>query len=82
MRLEGKIAIVTGGGAGIGEASALRLAEEGADVVIGDVDETAAQAVADQIEALGRRAAAVRTDVTRTSRRWSNVRGSLVLSTY
>ncbi len=65
MRLEGKIAIVTGGGAGIGEAIALRLAEEGADVVIGDVDETAAQAVADQIEALGRRAAAVRTDVTK-----------------
>ncbi|MBT5044751.1 MAG: SDR family NAD(P)-dependent oxidoreductase, partial [Gemmatimonadales bacterium] len=67
MRLEGKLAIVTGGGAGIGKAIALRLAEEGADVVIGDTDEAAAQAVAAQIQALGSRAAAVRTDVTRKS---------------
>ncbi len=65
MRLEGKVAIVTGGGAGIGKAIALRLAEEGADVAIGDVDETAARAVAGQIEALGRRVAVLRTDVTR-----------------
>ena len=64
MRLEGKIAIVTGGGAGIGRAIALRLAEEGADIVIGDLDETAAQAVADRIRALGRRVVAARTDVT------------------
>ena len=67
MRLQGKVAIVTGGGAGLGKAIAHRLAEEGADVVIGDTDETAAQAVAAQIQALGSRAAAVRTDVTRKS---------------
>lgn len=83
MRLQGKVAIVTGGGAGLGKAIAHRLAEEGADVVIGDTDETAAQAVAAQIQALGSRAAAVRTDVTRKSeiRLWSNRRCSLVLST-
>ncbi len=67
MRLKGRVAIVTGGGAGLGKAIAHRLAEEGADVVIGDTNETAAQAVVAQIEALGSRAAAVRTDVTRTS---------------
>jgi NAD(P)-dependent dehydrogenase (short-subunit alcohol dehydrogenase family) len=67
MRLQGKVAIVTGGGAGLGKALAHRLAEEGADVVIGDTDETAAQAVAAHIHALGRRAVAVRADVTRTS---------------
>jgi NAD(P)-dependent dehydrogenase (short-subunit alcohol dehydrogenase family) len=67
MRLQGKVAIVTGGGAGLGKAIAHRLAEEGADVVIGDTDETAAQAVAAHIHALGRRAVAVRADVTRTS---------------
>jgi len=65
MRLKGKVAIVTGGGAGIGKAIALRLAEKGADVAIGDIDEAAALAVAGQIEALGRRAAVSRTDVTR-----------------
>ena len=67
MRLEGKVAIVTGGGAGIGKAIALRLAEEGADVVIADVDESAARATAGQIEALGGRGEAARTDVTRKS---------------
>ena len=67
MRLQGKVAIVTGGGAGLGKAIAYRLAEEGADVVIGDTDEAAAQAVAARIEALGRRAAAVRADVSHAS---------------
>ncbi len=65
MRLEGKVAVVTGGGAGIGKAIALRLAEEGADIVIADVDETAARAAARQVEALGGRGEAARTDVTR-----------------
>jgi NAD(P)-dependent dehydrogenase (short-subunit alcohol dehydrogenase family) len=65
MRLSGKIAIVTGGAAGIGKGIALRLAEEGADVVIADVDEVATHATAAEIEALGRRALGVRTDVGR-----------------
>lgn len=50
-RVDGKVAIVTGGGGGIGAATARRLAEEGAAVVVTDVDEAAAQATADSLEA-------------------------------
>ncbi len=49
-RLEGKHAIVTGAGAGIGRAIALRMAEEGARVVVTDVDEESARSVASEIE--------------------------------
>ncbi len=49
-RLEGKRAIVTGGGAGIGRAISHRLAEEGARVVVADLDESAAAAVAEELE--------------------------------
>jgi NAD(P)-dependent dehydrogenase (short-subunit alcohol dehydrogenase family) len=49
-RLEGKRAIVTGAGAGIGRAIALRLAAEGARVALADVDESAAVEVAAEIE--------------------------------
>jgi NAD(P)-dependent dehydrogenase (short-subunit alcohol dehydrogenase family) len=56
-RLEGKRAIVTGAGAGIGRSIALRFAEEGARVAVADVDEEAAKRVASEIdgEALARR---------------------------
>ena len=49
-RVEGKVAIVTGGGTGIGRATALRLAEEGAIVTITDVNVEAGQAVADELD--------------------------------
>ncbi|MCA1729496.1 MAG: SDR family NAD(P)-dependent oxidoreductase, partial [Actinobacteria bacterium] len=48
-RLENKRAIVTGAGAGIGRAIALRLAQEGARIVLADVDEESAQKVAAEI---------------------------------
>lgn len=65
MKLQGKLAIVTGGGAGIGKGIALRLAEDGADLIIADIDvATAAETVA-KIEGLGRRAMAVCVDVSR-----------------
>jgi glucose 1-dehydrogenase len=64
MKLGGKVAIVTGAGGGIGKGIVLRLAEEGADVVLVDVDPQAAGKVAAQVEALGRRALVLSVDVT------------------
>ena len=63
-RLEGRVAIVTGGGHGIGKAYALRLAQEGAKLVIAELDENAGSAVARELTAAGHEAFAVRTDVS------------------
>ncbi|MBX5492834.1 MAG: 3-oxoacyl-ACP reductase FabG [Chloroflexi bacterium] len=63
MRLQDRVIIVTGGGHGIGRAYCLRLAQEGASIVVAEIDEPAAQSVARQVEALGRPALALRTDV-------------------
>jgi NAD(P)-dependent dehydrogenase (short-subunit alcohol dehydrogenase family) len=59
-RLEGKVAIVTGGGSGIGEATARLMAREGASVVVADIDAPAARRVAGELA----RAIAVETDVS------------------
>ncbi len=66
MLLQGKIAIVTGAGTprGIGRATALAMAREGADVVVADVRRTGAEAIAEAVRGLGRRAIAVDVDVT------------------
>jgi 3-oxoacyl-[acyl-carrier protein] reductase len=60
MRLDGKVAIVTGGASGFGEGIVRRFAEEGARDVIADLNEAAAQALAKDVSGL-----AVRTDVSR-----------------
>lgn len=65
MSLDGKVALVTGAGQGIGRAIALRLAHDGADVAIVDVKDEKMTAVADEVRAIGRRATAFRADVTR-----------------
>jgi NAD(P)-dependent dehydrogenase (short-subunit alcohol dehydrogenase family) len=62
-RFDGKVAIVTGGGNGIGQATCLRFAEEGAAVVVAEIDEAAGQDTAHIIRAGGGRALFVRTDV-------------------
>jgi len=64
MELTGQIAIVTGGGRGIGRATALELARLGADIVIAEMDQAGAKRTAEEVGALGRRAVATATDVT------------------
>jgi len=64
LKLEGKVALVTGGGRGIGREIALLFAQEGADVVVCDVNVEIARATQKDIEALGRRSMSFETDVT------------------
>jgi NAD(P)-dependent dehydrogenase (short-subunit alcohol dehydrogenase family) len=63
-RLEGRVAIVTGGGHGIGKAYARRLAEEGATIVIAEIDSAAAEQVAADLQRAGYGALGLRTDVS------------------
>ena len=62
--LEGRVAVITGGGTGIGRGSALVLAEHGADVVLAGSRPDPLESTAKEVQALGRRALAVSTDVT------------------
>ena len=64
MRLKEKVVIITGAGQGLGAAYARRLAEEGAKVVIAELNEEKAEAVAKEIKAKGYEALAVGTDVS------------------
>lgn len=63
--LEGKVAIVTGAARGIGQSIALRLAEEGADLALSDVDAGWLDETKQKVEALGRRAEAYAVDVSK-----------------
>ncbi|MEO3760148.1 SDR family oxidoreductase [Mycobacterium sp. B14F4] len=62
--MEGRVAVVTGGGTGIGRAAAVVLAEHGADIVLAGRRVEPLKSTVNDIEALGRRALAVPTDVT------------------
>jgi 3-oxoacyl-[acyl-carrier protein] reductase len=67
MRLKDRVALVTGGGSGIGEVTALKFAEEGAKLVINDVNEAGAQRVAGLIKDKGGDAIVLMADVTNKS---------------
>ncbi len=63
MILEGKIALVTGAGQGIGKASALMFAKEGADVAVVDINGQTSEQTASEVMALGRRGLSLQADV-------------------
>ena len=65
MKLRGKVALVTGAGRGIGRGIALRLAQDGADVVVNDVNLENVNKVAEEIKLLGRKSLAIVADVSK-----------------
>jgi len=65
VKLENKVAVITGGGSGMGKASALLFAAEGAKVAVVDLDERAAAETASEINAAGGQATAIRADVSK-----------------
>ncbi len=65
MKLEGKAALITGAGSGIGRAIARLFAAEGASVLVAELNEEAGRAVVGEIEAAGGRASFLRTDTSR-----------------
>ncbi len=66
LGLKGRVAIITGGGRGIGEAICLAFANEGTNVVVSDIDFENAKSVSEKIRALGPKAIPVKTDVSRS----------------
>jgi len=64
MRLKNKVAIIAGGGLGIGRSTALVFAKEGANIVIGDLNQKAGEDTVEQIRAIGAEAYFVHTDVS------------------
>jgi 3-oxoacyl-[acyl-carrier protein] reductase len=77
MRLKDKVAIVTGAGSGFGAGIAKRFAEEGAKVVVNDINASNGERVAGEISHDGRRALFVKADVTR-SQDWASLVGATV----
>lgn len=67
MDIRGKVAVITGGGSGIGRATAVRLAQEGASVVVADLDDAGGSETVARIEQSGGSAASLRADVTKAA---------------
>lgn len=74
MRLQGKIAVVTGAGSGFGEGIAKRFAQEGAGVVVNDINDSGGQRVAGEISSAGGKALYLKADVTRAAD-WASLIG-------
>ncbi|MGE5293589.1 MAG: acetoin reductase [Solirubrobacterales bacterium] len=64
MSINGKVALITGAGQGIGRAIALRLANDGADIAIADLNDEKMNAVAGEVRSLGRKATVFKADVS------------------
>lgn len=67
MRLQDKVALITGAGSGIGRESALLFSREGASIMVADVNDTAGAAVVDEITTAGGQAAYVHADVSKAA---------------
>jgi 3-oxoacyl-[acyl-carrier protein] reductase len=67
MLLKDKVALVTGSANGMGKGIALKFAEQGCDLIINDLSLEASQKVAEEIKSLGRKAIAVKADITNSS---------------
>lgn len=67
MRLKNKVALITGGSNGIGRASAILFAQEGAKVVLADIDEKGAMQVVEEIRKAGHKASFVRADISKAA---------------
>src|SRR5439155_9362858 len=77
MRLKEKVCLITGAGSGIGRAMALRFAQEGATVVLGDQDGQAAETVATAVRQAGGRAQPIEADVTQAMEVQAMVRATV-----
>lgn len=65
MRLKGKVALITGAGTGIGQATAMLFAEEGADIVAANLELPEAEETVEAIRKTGRRAIAIGADISK-----------------
>ncbi|PGE96001.1 SDR family oxidoreductase [Bacillus pseudomycoides] len=79
MKLAGKVAVVTGGGIGIGRSTALLLAEQGAKVIVTDIDQENGQATAEEIVDLGGEALFVTHDMAKQGD-WQRVIGVAIVA--
>jgi len=65
LRLKGKVALITGAGTGIGQATAILFAKEGADIVVTNLELSEAEKTAEAIRKIGRRAVAIAADISK-----------------